>query len=491
MRGQLDDLLAPVPAAGTLLALVDEGLGGPAMIPEGTEVQLTAPDRSIGVFTTRRRLDVLPLRLTALAAPPSANRLALRLDAWIALRGPLPALGFYLDVRGSYRDSLRLMTSLRSHVRSARVAFDEDAPEAAIEASFSVGAPPPPAEGDGLHPLERIRSFFHFPAQDLFFSVTLPARRQAWTRAFVYLELDRDAPAELLRVGRQSFQLFAVPIENARRREAAPILCDGTKDSYAITDARAETAGAGREARAALCSVEGVYRVGDRGREPIVPGLVADAGAVYDLLRVRPDEDPDGQQPRVALRIPGAFEKPCKVIVDARWYQPSFDASAAGRLTAVLPTRHVVGVRLELAGDLYLSQQSSLVADALGLLHVMALRTRVMLSRDELVSLLRCLGADRRSHYRRLTDLLKEVRVEEAPGVAGQGKRIVYTLDYRREDPDFEGLVRDGLVAAFEDQVAALLDAWIADDVELRRFSEPLPGEARRPALRVVTGGGS
>ncbi len=74
-RGQLDDLLAPVPAAGTLLALVDEGLGGPAMVPEGTEVQLTAPDRSIGVFTTRRRLDVLPLRLTALAAPPSASRL--------------------------------------------------------------------------------------------------------------------------------------------------------------------------------------------------------------------------------------------------------------------------------------------------------------------------------------------------------------------------------------------------------------------------------
>lgn len=485
VRGQLDDLLSPVPAAGTLLAHVDEGLGAPASLPEGTEVHLTAPDRAVGVFTTRRRLDVLPLLLRSVEAPPSVDRLVLRLDAWIELRGPLPALGFLVDARGNYRDSLRLLSALRSHLVAVRVAFDEDAPEAAVEAAFSVGAPPPPPEGDGRHPLERIRSFFHFPAQELFFSVTLPSRRRPWTRAFVYLELDRDAPRELRVAGRQSFQLFAVPIENARRSEAAPILCDGTKDSYPIRDARSASASAGREARAALCSIEGVYRVGARGREPLVPALVADTGAVYDPILVRADDDPDGHAPRIALRIPGAFEKPCKVLVDARWYQPSFDADAAGLLEPSLPTRNVEGLRLSLVDDLFLSQQSPLVSDALGLLHVMALRTKVVLSRDELASLLRCLGADPRSYYRRLPDLLKDVRVEEAPGDAGQSKKYVYTLDYRRDDPDFEGLARDGLVAAFEDQVALLLDAWIADDVELRRSREPrVP--AARPALRLV-----
>ena len=492
VRGQLDDLLSPLPAAGMLLARVNERLGGPAFVPEGTEVQLTAPDGTVGVFTTRRRLDVLPLGLSRLAASPDGKRLEMRLDAWIGLRGPMPALRFHLDVRGSYRESRRLLAMLQSHVRSARVAYDDDPPGEAIEASFTVGAPPPPAEGDGLHPLARIRSFFQLPAQDLYFSVTLPTRRAPWKRASVYLELEGEAPRDLLRVGKQAFQLFAVPIENALRRDAVPILCDGTKDSYAIRDARAETASAGREARAVLCSVEGVYRDTKRGRMPIVPGLVADTDAVYDLLLVRPDEDPEGLEPRVALRIPGAFEKPCKVIVDARWYQPSFDASAAGTRRVALPKRHLEGVQLELAGDLCLSQKSSLVADAPQLLHVMALRTRVSLTRDELASLLRCLGAsDRGSHYRRLLTLLKEVRVEEAPGAAGQGKKRVYTLEYQRDDLDFEALVRDGLVAAFEDQVAALLEAWIADDVELRRFADPLPGEARRPALRMVTGGGS
>ena len=489
VRGQLDDLLWPIPTAGMLLAHVDEGLGAPASIPEGTEVRLTAPDRSVGVFSTRRRLDLLPLRLHSVEAPPGVDRLVMRLDAWIDLRGPQAPLAFWIDARGSYRDSLRLLVALQSYVRGVRVAFDEDAPEAAIVAPFSIGALPPPPEGDGQHPLARVRSFFHFPAQDLFFSVTLPSRRRAWTRAFVYLDLARDPPRELLRAGRQAFVLHAVPIENARHREALPIVCDGTKDSYPIVDARSEAVSAGREARAELCSIEGVYRLGDRGREPVVPALLAETGAAYDPVLVRPGEEAVAEEPpRIALRIPGAFQKPCKVIVDARWYQPSFDASAVGLLQPWLHTRRVDGMRLEVAGDLYLSQRSPLEDDALGLLHVMALRTKVTLSRDELCALLDCLGADRRSHFRRLPELIKDVRTEEAPRGAGQGHKYLYSIDYRRDDPDFEGLLRDGLVAAFEDRVAAVLDAWIADDVELRRYREPLPGEARRPAVSALAG---
>src|SRR4051812_8080688 len=90
VRGQLDDLLWPLPAAGMLLARVDEGFGATGAVPEGAEVRLTATDGAVGVFTTRRRLDLLPLRLQSVEAPPGVDRLVMRLDAWIDLRGPLP-----------------------------------------------------------------------------------------------------------------------------------------------------------------------------------------------------------------------------------------------------------------------------------------------------------------------------------------------------------------------------------------------------------------
>lgn len=486
-REQLDFLLTPLPAAGLLEVAVNEGLGGPSTLPRGTEVRIAAPDRTVAIFTTSRRLDLLPLRLTSVSAPLGQARLALQLDAWMELRGELPALAFHVDVRGSYRESLRVLRALADHVRAARVVFDDDDPASAEPASFSVGLRPEPQEDDGASPIARVRSFFHFPAQDLFFTVALPARRRPWRRATLQLELGGDPPRDLLRLDRESLPLFVVPIANARRGDAQPILCDGTKDDYPIRDARSEAVNAGREAPWALCAVDGVYQVGDRGREPVPPGVIADAGAVYHLTVSRADERGE-PEPRVALTIPGAFEKPRKVIVDARWYQPGFDASAAGRLEVSLPARRVAGARLEIAGDLALSRKSPLWDDPLGLLHVMSLRTRPVLTRDELARLVRLLGADRGSHYRRLPELLRGVHAEEAPGEGGRGTKYVYALEWRRDDPDFEGLARDGLVAAFEDQVAALLDAWISDDVELRRSGEPARAAPKPEVLRLVAG---
>ncbi len=488
VRGQLDELLSPVPAAGMLLAHVENKLGAVATLPEGTEVRLNAPDRSVGVFSTRRPLDLLPLKLQSVGAPVGADRLDMQLDAWVGLRGALPPLRFLIDSRGNYRDSLRLLSAMRTHLRAVRVAFDEDNLEAATEVEWSLGAPPASPEGDGRHPFDKIRSFFHFPQQDLFFTVQLPSQRRPWRRVFLYLELERNAPRELLRAGRQAFLLFAVPIDNTRRSHASPIVCDGTKDSYPIRDGRPDNSSVGKESPSALVSIEGVYRVTERGNEPLVPGILSDAGACFDPVLVRPHEGIRGE-PHIALRIPGAFEKPVKVMVDAEWYQPSFEASAAGLLEASLTRRNVEGMRLEMAGDLALSRKSPLVHDAPGLLHIMALRTKTVLTRDELVCLLACLGADRSSPYRRLPELLKDVRVEEAPGNEGQGKKYIYTLDYRRDDPDFEGIVRDGMLHVFEDQIEALLEAWIADEVELVRHQQVPRVESRQPMLRMIAGG--
>lgn len=489
VRGQLDYLLTPVPTAGMLQFQVD-GLAARADLPLGTEIRVTAPDRTEGIFTTTRPLSLLPLRLKRVGAQLLGGRcyLVFDLDALIQLRGPLPPLSFLVDYRGSYRDSLRVWSELLAHVGRAQVSFDDDELDAATEAGFSFGAPAAAAgarDDDGLHPVERIRSFFHFPAQDLFFNVTLPAWPKHWSRARIYLKLEGDVPAELLRMSEQVFPLFVVPVANVRRGDSETIFCDGTKDAYPIRDARGPIAGAGREAPTVLSSVVGAYQLDDQRRRPIPPGAISDTGAVYDI--VHRGADPDAPSYQIALKIPGAFARPCKVVVDAHWYQPAFDVHAAGKLSASLQTRRVEGTAPSIRGDLVLHRTSPLWSDAVALLHVLSLKTAATLSRDELVMLARYAGADRKSPYRRLPELVQDVRVTVAPENGGRGIiRYVYTLVWKRDDPDWGGLVEDGLVRGFEDRIASLLSAWLADEVELARFDAPPAATARPPAPRLA-----
>ncbi|WP_437509732.1 type VI secretion system baseplate subunit TssF [Sorangium sp. So ce1099] len=495
-RAQLDYMIEPMPAAALLQARVGEGLIEPRKIPAGTEVRVEAPDHAVGIFTTTRELALLPLRLRSVAVQlgEGGYELVLELAATVPLRGPIEPLSLFIDHRGSYRDSLRMVEHLRRCVRRARVSFDAPAPAGSPELDtvpFSFGAPDAAAgaaSDDGAPPLGRVRSFFHFPAQDLQLNVSIPRPAAAFRRLFVHLELTRDPPGELLRASADVFQLFVVPMVNARRGQAEIITCDGKRDGYPIRDARSATANAGLEVRTALCSVTGVYQVTEDGKQPILPGALVDTAPAYEIVPCGADADSSTYE--LALKVPDAFAKPRKVIVDARWYQPSFDAHATGELSARFQTRQVDGVTLRTRGALQAHRTSELWGDPHGLLRVLALKTKAELSRDELMALLGYMGADRQGQYRRLPELVDGVRVLEEPNDRGTSPiKYVYRLVWRTDDPDFKGLVEDGLVRAFEDRVAAFLEAWLADEVELRRLVEAAVSAAPRPALRLVASG--
>lgn len=502
-RGQLDYLLTPVPAAGLLHARVSEGLAAPTVIPRGAEIRVVAPDRTVGVFTTSRKLALFPFKLTSVERDGPA--LVLALDAWIPLRGIGSPIPLHVQQNGNYRDSCRLLASLAACLRGVKVSFDKKDPERATPVEWSFGAPDAAAgeeDDDGMHPIERVRSFFHFPEQDLFFNVTLPVTAKPWTSAYLYLDLDLEAPQapELLRAGTTSFLPFVVPVTNVRRGEAEPIRCDGTKDAYPIRDGRPTAKNGRDEAPAALAGVEGVYRIDGAARTAIPPGIIADTEPVYALLLASPEPGAErgaaegaADKDRIALEMPESFlaSAPVKVSVDARWHQPSFESHAIGKLKIAFQTRRVEGVRLELVGDLEPHRGSDLADDPFALLHVLSLRTRAKLSRDELVTLLRYCGADRKSRYKRLPELVKRVTVEASVAAGGGGVRHHYRLAWKKEDPDFDDLVEDGLVRAFEDRVAALLDAWIADEVELVRQAgdREVMAPKLRPGLRLEDGG--
>ncbi len=484
-RGQLDYLLTPVPAAGLVHARLNEGLSASLLIPRGAELRVVTPDRTVGVFTTTRKLSLLPFALRTVERDGAA--MVLGLEAWIPLRGALPTIPFHITRNGSYRDSVRLLSALRSSLHGVRVAFDDKDPSRALPALWSFGAPDAAAgaeDDDGLHPIERLRSFFHLPEQELYLNITLPTRATRWTSAYIYLDLDPEAPQELRRAGRESFVPFVVPVANVRRGEAESILCDGTKDAYPLRDARPPIGDAGRESLTALACVDGVYRVEGAARWPIPPGILADVDPVYTLLLAAPGAE--GERDQIALSMPRAFPGGCKIIVDARWHQPSFASHATGHLKISFQARKVEGAALELLGDLEPPRSSDLWEDPFAVLHALALKTRARLTRDELVSLLRDVGADGTSQYKRLPELVKEISVEARVPPGGGAVQQVYKLLWRSDDPDFAELEEDGMVREFEERVAAFLDAWIADETSLERH-----GAEKEPGLRLGAGGPS
>lgn len=486
-RGQLDYLLTPMPAMALLQAKV-KGLSAPAVLPRGEEVRLVTPDRATGVFTTTRRLDILPLGVHSAEVKLGRGRghqLVIRLDASVPLRTPAEPLSIFIDYLGDYRASLHLLHLLERHVTAVKVAYDEDDDGRAVPCKPSFGAPraadPSAADDDGVHPIERIRSFFHFPAQELFFNVALPPRASHFEHAYIYLDLDEEWPANL-RVNKEVFQLFVVPVQNLRRADAQAITCDGTRDSYPVLDAKPVPEDGRPIVPTVVHSIVGVYQLNERGREPIPPGTVSDTGAVHDVQQV--GNDPSTVAYRLLLEIPGAFTKPRKVFADARWYQPSFDAHAGGRLDPSLQMRRVEGVVWEIRGDLQPHRRSPLWNDAAGLLHVLSLKTRTVLSRDELVRLMRLLGADDKGTYRGIPDLVASVTVRESPerSRGGAPVKFIYEAAWREHEVELEGLVE-----GFARTLAAFLDAWIPDAVELRRASAEPAG--RRPALTLLAGG--
>ncbi|MGK3983862.1 type VI secretion system baseplate subunit TssF [Sorangium sp. So ce136] len=488
-RGYFDFLLAPVPAMALLQAVPRQGLRAPAALPRGTEVRLTTPAGSVGLFSTTRPLTVLPLAVgdaRVMRRGRSGFRLVIRLDAMTPM--PAAALGLlslHVDHLADYHRSREITQMLTSSLERASVFFDlapsEEADGAWCDAYC--GAPRVAAlpDGDELeHPLARIRSFFHFPAQELFLNLHLPGSERPWRSAWVCVDLDENWPRDIV-LNKDVFQLFVVPVTNLHSAPARPIRCDGTKEAYPLHGVHPVALGGveerpGEEIR--LHAVTGVYRLTARGQEPIRSGLLSDEGEVYEIEVT--GDDPDELEHRLLLKMPGAFEAPKTVIAAARWYQPAFDAVATGRLDASLQKRSLSSVDLRLTGNLAPHRTSPLWNHPLKLLHLMSLRTKVDFSREELADLLRLLGADEASLHRGIADLVTDVTASEAPeGGPRGGVRYVYELTLRPYEPALQGLVDD-----LRDKLHALLDAWLPGAVEVRTASPSraklLPeGEAR------------
>lgn len=515
-RGQLDDFLTPQPARGLVQALPDGLAGDVAPLPAGTLLRLSAPHgpteyrtsahSDLGLFATMADVTLRPLQIDLAERQlrsGSGFRLVIRIRARREVEHVAEPLAIHVSYLNDYEASLRFHYALRRHLLLEGVSvFYGDAPEpsrpgAPCQISFG-SAPRAQAEPGTGSRIEQLRSFFHFPAKELCFNVSLPRPAAAWRQAWLCLDLDEEWPDELV-VNKDVFRLFVIPIENLVRDAAAPIKADGTRSRFSIAPVDLSKG-------YVLHSVIGVFQESPAGREPILPIHLAGGGdPSYDIEQLDEgegggddaeasgagldprsqdedaDEDVGPSYADLVVRMPGAFTAPRLISVDARWYQPGFDRVAVGKLEVKLQKRHLNGVELRLLGVLVPHRPSTLGRDPAAMLHVLSRRASRVLDRADLVSLMTQLGADADSHHAGLDAELLEVEAREEPAdLRGGGLRQVYQITIGDIDEDRLGLMEDYLRC-----IQLLLDAWRANPVRLevrRRIS------GARPLLMIGSG---
>lgn len=457
-HGLLDEFALPQPARVMLRALPSPRLAEPAHIPRGSRVRLETAERDVGFFTTMRDVTVRPLELDRAELQlrgGSGHRVLLRLRSGVPVAGVPEPLSMHIDHLGDYEMSRQFFEWMRVHLDRVGIVYGEPPPtsEPGLDCKFRLGAPgglddaAPPTETKGV--VARIREFFHFPAMDLSLALELAPPHRPWRQA--WLCLDFDAWPEGQAVNQEMFRLFVVPVENLFSELAEPIKCDGTRSRHPVHPWSGEH-------KVAFHSIVEVQQELKSGMDPLLPGHLASGEESYDI-------DYTGEQDAVnlLLRIPDALLQPRSIMVRARWFQPSFDAVAVGAIDASLQHRHFEGVGFRVMGHLMPHRRSPLWRDPTAMLHVLSRRSKRVLSRSDIVTLMTTLGADARGHHGDIAAEIRHIDVHDEPAGLRGGVQHVYDVvvgDVAAE--------RQGLLADYLHCVGALINAWSNNPAEIR-----------------------
>ncbi|HEU4412940.1 MAG TPA: type VI secretion system baseplate subunit TssF [Polyangiaceae bacterium] len=461
LRQHFPYVLSPLPAAAVVRADVTARFSDAAELPRGSEL-LVAPAADWGRrpayrFRTAAPLRVLPVALESVDLVPGRDkgrRIFLRFASDFARNDEIGELSLYLDHLSDPAASMALRFALKSHVKRASVIYGKVArgDEVGAPCELAFGAPAAGAhEPEAFeHPVDRFRSFVHFPEAELFVRARGVARGRHWQAFSLCLDVDKDWPADL-HLTPDSFVLHAAPAYNLKRDLADPVEHDGTRERHLIRHPEVD-------AGYAPHSVLGAYLLTAEGMAPLEPGVLGPTDLGYEVVF-----EGKGPQRRawLELALPGAFDRPRRVAVEALWTQPGLGAARSLDLRVRPADRHFEGLTWSCAGPLAAEAASDLADDRDGLLSLMAIKNQRFLGLDELTFLLRALGAARRREFERLVAGLSSVAVRSKPaGHKAGGVSHVYELE-------FEGAGAADLPALdlFCSKLLDLLEAWSAERV--------------------------
>lgn len=469
-------VLSPLPAMTMLQAEVTPRCADTIELPRGMDViveRRQSPGRPYQ-FRTAAPVRVLPIRLDSvipiLTTRGRVRRVMLTFSGEHSRNDDIGKLSLYINHQSNLDASIRVLFALRNCVKSAGVTHEQNINDTTrletCEVSFGALRPEPHEFEAFENPVEQFRAFLHFPQAELFFHIDVPRPARNWREFTVCLDLGEDWPVEL-RLTTETFVLHAVPMVNIRRDMANPIECDGTRERYPV---RYPDVSAGY----APHSILGVYLMTEAGMLPAEPGVIGPAkddklraiepgvlGPTKDGFEVTFEGKDESRRAWVYLQLPGAFENPQTVAVEALWFQPGLLGARAEELQAQLADRHTEGLNWSCGSAIAEPASSDVEDDRDDLVALLGLKSQRFLRVEDLTFLARVLGSLRKPPFAKLTLGLTRVDLDAKPaGRKASGVCYQYVLQ-------FENLTPSELpwLDLFCRKLLGLLQAWSVEQI--------------------------
>jgi len=454
-------LVSSVPSAGMLRARVTPRYVDVVELPAGLTVygvrrQQGAADQ-VFQFRTQDKLRILPIvleRVDIFRMRSRGFRILFRFAAGFARNDELGEISLYVNHLNDLASSQSVLHALRRHVKSASVVYDKDVNEETTGAPCELAYGAAELEPQDLEayelPLQRARAFFHFPQRELFVRFRPARPPRDWKEITVCLEVDESWSTDL-RLTADTFQLHVVPIVNMRKDTADPIEYDGTQERHPVVYGD-------RTAGFVPHSIHAVYKKSKEGLQPIEPAALGTGRESYEVFG---EGAGASRRAAIGLNIPGAFEKAERIVVEAFWTQPGLADVRASELRLRLGDHFVEGVEWTCFDSLVPEQDTDLSDARDDLLKLVSLKGQRFLDADDLVFVLRALGAGRARSFAKLVSAIADVRVVSKPYARrSAGFKHIYEIELR--DLDVSDLPR---MDPFGQQLLRVLGAWCAEEV--------------------------
>ncbi len=455
-------LLSPVPAMVMLRANVTRRYVDVSTLPRGSEVTLRrtgegeAPDETY-YFRTLAPLRVLPIELEGLEtfrAPSRGPRLALRFGASFPRNDRIDEVELHIDYLNDLHSSLLVMHELKTHLTGASVTWTHsvDGATRGEPCQVEFGArPPKPDEFDVFdHPLQAVRASLHFPQQGLYLRVSGLRQPRNWQSFTIFLDLAERWPANL-RLNAECFRLHVVPLINLRREMANPIQHDATVERHLALNPD-------RSLKFVPLSVLAAYRKSEQGLVPLEPAMVGTTRPSFEAVV---EGQGAARKAWITLNLPGAFDAPESVAVEALWHQPAVSERPASELDVRLETRFVDGLEWETFGPLVPHADAEIDEDREGMLQLLSLKGQRLLGYEEVRFLLRAFGLPRERMFARLAERIAQVRIIEKPlAKRASGFKHIYEIVFDELTPS--DVPRLSILSA---RLLEILRTWSVDEV--------------------------
>ena len=430
---------------GTLTEVLD--------LPAGTEFGLQPEKGGLVMFRTTRPLRILPMSLETVKQellPNTGTRLLLAFQSNYLLNEQPETIHLHINYLNDLTLSLKVLQFLGRSLKSAGVQFGEyDPNQPCTPCKFNLGVPPADIAADEWHhPLELERYYFHFPQQELYLGLELPAAPRNWKYFTVVLDCDQSWPRQL-RLNRNLFHLFTVPLVNNQSAMAQPIICDGTQERYTIRHPEPQLG-------FSLQKVLGVYEVGEQGMSPLRPGILAGGNGSYEIEQ-GPQQEGGGYLYWLVPHFPAAFEQPRTLVIEALWQQPWYDQILQSAYTLNVFRRQIQGVQWELMDAATAHAENPQLNEVSRYIHLVTLMHKTSFSGENTRDLLLALGCVTPGRFQSVFGSLVNLRLEEEP-LEGHKTKQIYYLQFKPQLDD-----NSELIEPFVRHVGRVLDLWLTD----------------------------